>query len=231
MVHWPLRLPSTVVPIAACRQDKPMCHHYKGSRNPPAHLANEFSVRTNLYQLTLPDKGFWPLSTVPVVRIDDAGNREMIAAEWGLLPFWWKPSDKTPKRTTFQRKCFNARSEDVHAKPTYREAFKRRRCLMPAEEFFERGHYFHLSDFRPFAFAGLWERWRGGEGEVVDSCTILTTEPNELVRSVGHNRMPVLLTDEAQYAAWLNPETTERGPLESLFAPFDPALMSFYRAS
>ena len=138
-----------------------MCHHYKGSRNPPAHLADEFSVRSNQYQLLLPDAGFYPLAQVA----DRAARRRRASARWSppsgaCLPFWWKPSDKTPKRTTFQRKCFNARSEDVDTKPTYREAFKRRRCLMPADEFFEKGHYFHLPDHRPFAFAALWERGR-----------------------------------------------------------------------
>src|SRR5215213_8630330 len=192
-----------------------MCHHYRGSRNPPPHLADEFSVRSNLYQLTLPEPSFWPLCPVPVVRLDAQGEREMVAAQWGLLPIWWKPSDKSPKPAGFQRRCFNARSEDVHTKPTFRDAFKRRRCLMPADEFFEKGHYFHLPDHRPFAFAALWERWGRGE-EAVESCTLLTTEPNEAVRSVGHHRMPVLLTREEEYAAWLNPETVERGALEEL---------------
>lgn len=207
-----------------------MCHHYKGSRNPPAHLADEFSVRSNQYQLLLPDAGFYPLAQVPLVRLNDAGEREMVAAQWGLLPFWWKPSDKTPKRTTFQRKCFNARSEEVDAKPTYREAFKRRRGLMPAEEFFEKGRYFHLPDRRPFAFAALWERWQGGD-ETVESCTLLTTEANASVRAVGHPRMPVMLTSEADYARWLNPELTHRAALESLFAPFDAAPLESYAAA
>jgi len=76
-----------------------MCHHYKGHRNPPEHLRDEFSIRSNLYQLTLPEAGFYPLATVPIVRLDKSGEREMVAAQWGLLPSWWKPSDKTPKRT------------------------------------------------------------------------------------------------------------------------------------
>jgi putative SOS response-associated peptidase YedK len=87
---------------------------------------------------------------------------------------------------------------------------------MPADEFFEKGHYFHLTDFRPFAFAALCDRWRDGEGTTVDSCTLLTTEPNELVRSVGHHRMPVLLTSKEEYSAWLNPEVVERETLEPL---------------
>ena len=81
----------------------------------------------------------------------------MVACEWGLLPFWWKPTDKEPKRAAFQRKTFNARSETVSATASYREAFKRRRCLMPAGAFMEKGHYFGLPSGEPFAFAGLWE--------------------------------------------------------------------------
>lgn len=207
-----------------------MCHHYRGHRTPPAYLLDEFSVRANLYQMLLPVEGFYPLSPTPIVRLGPAGEREMVAAEWGLLPRWWKPSDRVAKRTAFQRKCFNARSEEVDAKPTYRDAFRRRRCLMPADEFFERGHYFHLVDRRPFAFAALWEEWQGGD-ERIESCTLLTTEPNALVESVGHNRMPVVLRGEEQYARWLNPETTDRGPLEDLLLPTPARLWSKYVAT
>jgi putative SOS response-associated peptidase YedK len=208
-----------------------MCHHYKGSRNPPAHLADEFSIRSNHYQLLLPDAGFYPLGTPPIVRLDEeAGEREMVAAEWGLLPAWWKPSDRTPKRSMFQRKCFNARCEEIDVKPSYRDAFKRRRCLMPASEFMEHGHYFHLSEHRTFALAGIWERWRGPEGEVVESCTMVTTEANEEVSSVGQTRMPVMLTGEPAYAKWLNPEISGRSALESLLRPFSEYELEFYRA-
>jgi putative SOS response-associated peptidase YedK len=196
-----------------------MCHYYRGARQPPAHLSNEFSVRSNLYQMLLPDEGSYPLSPVPVVRLNDAGERELVAAEWGFLPAWWKPSDKTPKRTTFQRKCFNARSEEVDVKPTYREAFRRRRCLMPAAEFFELGHGFHLAEHRTFAFAGLWDRWRDADGAVVETCTMLTTEPYEAVTAVGHNRMPVIFTGDEEYARWLDSEVVERPPLDDLMRP------------
>ena len=207
-----------------------MCHHYRGSRNPPPHLANEFSLRANLYQLMLPDEGFYPLAQVPIVRVTDSGEREMVAAEWGFLPGWWKPSDRTPKRTSFQRKCINARSEDVDAKPTYRDSFRRRRCLMPVEEFFERGHYFHLADRRTFAFAALWDRWRDADGAMLDTCTLLTTAPNGAVAAVGHNRMPVVLTTNEEYGRWLNPEVTERAPLEDLLVPTPAELWESYQA-
>jgi putative SOS response-associated peptidase YedK len=161
--------------------------------------------------------------------LDPSGNRELVDCEWGLLPLWWKPSDKVNKRAAFQRKCFNAKSETAHEKPTFRDAFKRRRCLMPASEFFEKGHYFHLPECRTFAFAALWEKWRGEDGEVC-SCTMLTREPNAEVRGVGHHRMPVLLMSEEQYARWLDPEIVERGPLEELMRPAADGALAFYRA-
>lgn len=207
-----------------------MCHHYIGVRNRPAHLVDEFSVRTNLYQLTLPDEGFYPLAHVPIVRLNDAGEREAAPAEWGFLPGWWKPSDRTPARASFQRKCINARCEDVEVKPTYRDSFRRRRCLLPAEEFFERGHYFHLADRRPFAFAGLWDRWHDADGSILETCTLLTTEANAAVAAVGHPRMPVIFFDEADYSRWLNGEITERPPLEGLLQPTLAELWRSYAA-
>jgi putative SOS response-associated peptidase YedK len=203
-----------------------MCHHYIDGRTRTAagravshHWDDEFSLRSNHYQLELPTAGFYPLDVVPLVRLDDAEERTLLPAQWGFLPNWWRTTDKTPKRATFQRKCFNARSEEVHAKPTYRQAFGRRRCLLPGFEFFEKGHYFRLADDRPFAFAGLWEEWRGADGEVVTSCTMLTTEPNALVAGIGHHRMPVVLHSAVAYEAWLDPEIVEREPLEDLMRP------------
>lgn len=207
-----------------------MCHHYIGVRQRPEHFVGEFSVRTNQYQLALPDDGFYPLAQVPVIRLDDAGERELAAAEWGFLPAWWRPSERTPKRSAFQRKCINARSEEVDEKPTYREAFRRRRCLMPAEAFFERGRYFHLADRQPFAFAALWERWREADGAAVDTCTLLTTQANAAVAATGHPRMPLVLWDEAAYARWLDPEIAERLPLEELLQASPAARWQSYAA-
>jgi putative SOS response-associated peptidase YedK len=211
-----------------------VCHHYRTREARKLGLKpewdNEFSLRTNHYQLALPLDGFYPLAQVPAVRLNDAGERELVPVEWGFLPAWWKPSDKTPKRTAFQRKCINARCEDVDVKPTYRDSFRRRRCLMPADEFFERGYYFHLADHKLFAFAALWDRWRDGDGQAIDTCTLLTTAPNEAVQSVGHTRMPVILTNEEQYARWLNPEVGERRPLEELLQPTPTEWWSLYPA-
>src|SRR4051812_13819688 len=108
-----------------------MCHHYRTREARKLGLKpewdNEFSVKVSQYQLALPDTGFWPMYEVPIVRLDKSGERELVPAQLGFLPFWWNPSDKAPKCASFQRKCINACSEDVHTKPSFREAFKRRR--------------------------------------------------------------------------------------------------------
>ena len=201
-----------------------MCHHYVGQKANKEFYEAAFSVRSNPRQLDLLGGSYYPLSHVPVVRLDDQGDREIVACSWGLLPAWWKPKTETEKPQAFQRKCFNARSEEVHSKPTYRSAFKSRRCLLPASMFEEKKHYFRFPDDRSFAFAGLWESWDGG---AIESCTLLTTEPNADVRAVHHPRMPVILQSEAEYARWLDPEIVERGPLEELMRTLaDGALVS-----
>lgn len=183
-----------------------VCHHYRAADNLPADFVAEFSLRTNQRQAIddlvagMKDAGAWPLRSIPALRIDDTGELVAFAAEWGLLPRWWKPSDKTPNRAKFQRQTFNARSETANSKPTFRDAWKRRRCLLPVAQFFERDHYFGTGE--PIAFAGLWETWQGDEAEVV-TATLLTCEPNAEVTGVGHHRMPVLLTTPADRCRWL----------------------------
>ncbi|TWU29636.1 hypothetical protein Pla144_04150 [Bythopirellula polymerisocia] len=194
-----------------------MCHHFR-LLNEARQLAKQFKATIADDQLPLPFGDFYPLSQVPVIRLDDSGEREMVPMEWGLLPFWWKPSGKSTSRKAFQRKCFNARGETIDSKPTFRAAFKSRRCLIPGTEFMEKGHYFHLSGNEPFVFAGLWEHWQGDE-ETIQSCTIVTTMPNAEVQSVGHPRMPVVLTEENALATWLDPEIVEREPLAELLQP------------
>lgn len=204
-----------------------MCHHYLAADNLPEHFVAEFPLRTNqrkaIDDLVAGMKGAaaWPLRPVPGLRIDDAGELVAFSAEWGLLPRWWKPSDKTPKRSTYQRKTFNARSETAAEKPTFRDAWKRRRCLLPMAEFDEKGHYFGMGE--PIAFAGLWETWQGDDAEVV-TATLLTCEPNAEVRGVGHHRMPVLLTTPDDRRRWLV-EGAE-GPDDPLLRPLADGVLS-----
>lgn len=145
--------------------------------------------------------------------------RRLDRLRWGLVPFFAKAPDPGAR-------MINARSETVADMPAYRNAFRRRRCLLPADGFFEwkrldkrkQPYFLSLRDGRLFAFAGLWERWEGGGGQTVESCTILTTAPNELVRPL-HDRMPVILPEEA-YDLWLDPEIRTVERLLGLLRPF-----------
>jgi putative SOS response-associated peptidase YedK len=160
-----------------------------------------------------------PTDPVLVVRRADGGvgGRELARARWGLLPGWVDDADDFPT-------LINARSETAREKPAFRDAFRSRRCLIPADGFYEwvrvdgdkQPFYVRRRDDRLFAFAGLWER-RAGEDGPQDSCTILTTEPNDLVARL-HDRMPVVLPDDA-HEAWLDPAGYP-GDLEELLRPY-----------
>lgn len=140
-----------------------------------------------------------PTQDVLAVRLDAAGEREAVNLRWGLVPFWAK-DEKIAYST------INARAETVASKPTFREAFKRRRCLIAADGYYEwkkfepkvkQPYRITLMPERPFSFAGLWERWENVE-KVIESCTIIVTEANDLTRDI-HDRMPVIL-DPSDYA-------------------------------
>lgn len=146
---------------------------------------------------------------------------------WGLIPSWAKDA-------SIASKLINARSETISEKPSFREAFKRRRCLVIADGFFEwdkkgktrRPFYFQLKEERPFAFAGLWEHWTGQDGERVETCTIITTTPNELLARV-HNRMPVILPPEV-YNIWLDEDARNAEACKELLCPYPSSEMIAY---
>ncbi len=144
-----------------------------------------------------------PTQYLPVYRIDLEGDRELVSLKWGLIPSW-------AKAPSIGAQMINARSESVHRKLAFQSAFKYRRCLVPANGFYEwqalpngkRPHYITVQNVGVIAFAGLWERWINKvSGEVIDSFTILTCKANDLVRKM-HERMPVILK-EPDYEAWL----------------------------
>jgi putative SOS response-associated peptidase YedK len=170
-----------------------------------ADALGPLDIRPDLPQLPLFNVA--PTQTIPVVR-DAAGHgrRELVGVRWGLVPSWSRELKGPP--------LINARCETAADKPAFRTAMKGRRCLVPADGFYEwqagagktkTPHFIHRRDDRPFAFAGLWERWHDDAGHALDSCTILTTGPNALMSRI-HDRMPVIL-DPADYAAWLDPKT------------------------
>jgi putative SOS response-associated peptidase YedK len=158
-----------------------------------------------------------PTQAVAIVR--SAPAREVTLARWGLVPSWTKDLTKLPL-------LFNARAESAPDKPSFRAPFRNRRCLLPADGFYEwtgaakvrRAHYFTLADGAPFAFAGLWDRWIGPDGSELDSCTILTTEPNGLLARF-HDRMPVILPLE-RIDAWLDPALRDPVRVAGLIAAY-----------
>ncbi|MBX3096727.1 MAG: SOS response-associated peptidase [Fimbriimonadaceae bacterium] len=161
-----------------------------------------------------------PSAAVPVVRWGEQG-RELALMQWGLVPPW----ADDPKIGT---RMINARSETVGEKPSFRAAFKRRRCLIPTSGFFEwtgpdnaRQPYFITFTESPMAFAGLWETWERAEG-YLETFTILTTHPNEKIAAL-HDRMPVVIRKE-DFGSWLNPQV----PAEPLFEPIPNMLIEYW---
>lgn len=194
-------------------------------------VAALFSVNDTLTDVAQ-QMDLFPLTDIPVVRTSPDGGRELVACSWGLLPFWWKPSARQSTFKSFQRMTFNARGETVHEKPSFRAAFKSRRCLIPWTDFFEHGWYFSILDQEVSAFAGLWESWTNPvSGELIESCTIITTVANELLEKYHpKKRMPVILeTDEAR-SRWLSPDIQERAALEDLIQPLSASRLTHWQA-
>jgi len=167
-----------------------------------------------------------PSQPVPVIRVISS-RRELSMLRWGLIPFW----AKDPK---IGYKMINARSESVGEKPAFRSAFRQRRCLILADGFYEwdrskkpkRPYLFRMKDEKPFAFAGLWEHWQGAEGDTIESCTILTTDANDLVAAL-HDRMPVILSP-GHYASWIDPDQKNPEMLRELLVPYPADEMEAY---
>lgn len=192
-----------------------MCGRF-AQRTDPKKVAREFKVSEA--PEAKPRYNIAPTHEVLAVR-ESAGGREMTFFKWGLVPSW-------AKDPSVGAKLINARSETVEEKPSFREAFRRRRCIIPADGFYEwarRGgggkqpFFFRMRDERPFGFAGLWERWER-EGRVINSCTILTAAANDVLRPV-HERMPVILHPE-EYELWLEGSERDGGPLRELLRPY-----------
>jgi len=170
-----------------------------------------------------------PTQQVAVVR-SEAGipRRGFSLMRWGLIPSW----ANDPK---IAAGTINAMSETAAQKPAFRDSLRSRRCLLPADGFYEwkklgprakQPYNFGLKDDGLFAFAGLWDRWRAPSGELLETCTILTTSANPLTREV-HDRMPVML-QPGDYDLWLDPHITNPLRVKNLFAPFDAGAMRKY---
>jgi putative SOS response-associated peptidase YedK len=192
-----------------------MCGRYTLSTKPEV-IAEMFGV-VRVPELE-PRFNIAPTQAVPVVRVDGpGGERSIDLAQWGLIPSW----ADDPK---IGNKMINARGETVASKPSFRSAFKSRRCLVVTDGFYEwrktaagkQPYLIKRPNGEPFAFAGLWELWKGGDAPIV-SCTIITTEANKLMAPI-HDRMPTIL-DPEQYEMWLDPAFKDTDRLQSLIAP------------
>lgn len=203
-----------------------MCGRYSFSL-PPEAIRELFRVVTVLN--LQPRYNIAPTQIVPVIGLEPSGARALRMFRWGLIPRW---STEAPKGAPL----INARSEGIAVSRMFGEAFSRRRCLVPADGFYEWKQDKSTSDKRPwrmvdperpaFAFAGVWEGWRSPEGEVIRSFAIVTTSANEALSHI-HDRMPVILKREDE-DSWLDPGNTEP-KLRSLLAPYDRTRTEVYR--
>jgi putative SOS response-associated peptidase YedK len=222
-----------------------MCGRYL-RRSDKQRIAETFHLTKGLADLVLPpwDYNVAPTSFQPVIRADrDTGDRELTLMRWGLVPYFAKDLK------TFAFSTINARAESLSTSAIYRGPFDRRRCLVPADGFYEwkklptptlfgpdptakpsrkneakQPYVFTVNNGEPFAFAGLWDRWKDPAGDQLESFTIITTTPNELTATV-HNRMPVILRPQ-DYDRWLShppaPAPSERAPQLELLALLRP---------
>ena len=170
-----------------------------------------------------------PTQTILAVQ-QGLDGREAKWFKWGLVPSW-------AKDTAMGARLMNARSETVTEKPSFRDAFKKRRCIIPADGFYEwqraggkkLPYFFQMKDERPFGLAGLWEHWQGVGQELIESCTILTTQANEMLSPV-HDRMPVILNPD-DYEVWLDVDERKVELVKELLQPYPAEEMRSHRVS
>jgi putative SOS response-associated peptidase YedK len=168
----------------------------------------------------------------PVAVVPNDSRFQLDFYNWGLIPSW-------AKDPSIGNRMINARAETLAEKPSFRSAFRRRRCLILADGFYEwRANpdsraktpmYIKLESGEPFAFAGLWESWQSPDGSNILSCTIITTQPNGLLEPI-HNRMPVILSKDS-YTQWLDPAEIDPKQAQRLLIPYPAELMTAYPVS
>jgi putative SOS response-associated peptidase YedK len=206
-----------------------MCGRYRLSRR--KQLIEEYFDTVPGEQQWTPRYNIAPTQTVPVIRQNPTEpRRELSLVRWGLVPPWAKDPSGVARMV-------NARSETAATKPAFRDALRFRRCIIPADGFYEwqltgrakHPYCFEVNHGELFAFAGLWERWRDPSGNAVETCSILTTTPNEVTAAI-HDRMPIIL-DPDGYDLWLDPGMKNAGAASELLKPYDARRMRCYRVS
>lgn len=204
-----------------------MCGRYT-LHHAPQQIALRFGVEEVLAEAQ-ERYNIAPSQSIPVV-VAEKEVRALNAYKWGLIPFW-------AKDPAIGNKLINARAETLAEKPSFKNALVRRRCLIPSDGFYEwkkendtrQPMYIRRRDGDLFAFAGLWEEWKGPDGVPLRTCSIITVAPNELMADI-HDRMPAMLRPEWE-ADWLNPSNTAVPDLLALLQPYSPADMEAYAVS
>jgi putative SOS response-associated peptidase YedK len=206
-----------------------MCGRYRLSRR--KQLIEEYFGTAPWDEDWNPRYNIAPTQPVPVIgQHPKEPIRELSLMRWGLIPSW-------AKDPSVAARMINARSETAHTLPAFRDALKSRRCLIPADGFYEwkktvkakQPFCFEINNGELFAFAGLWDRWRDASGKWLETCSILTTTPNALAATV-HDRMPVIL-DPDSYDLWLDPGMRDAAAATDLLKPYDAKSMRSYPVS
>jgi len=203
-----------------------MCGRYRLSR--PKYLVEYFDAEAEEEDFRA-SYNIAPTRAVATLR-SGAEKRVLSNMRWGLIPWW-------AKDIAIGNRMINARGETVLKNAAFRDSFRQRRCLIPADGFYEwqkagktrRPFHFGMKDESLFAFAGIWDRWKSPEGKLLESCSILTTTPNDLVKDI-HDRMPVILP-QAHYEPWLTVPPPQADGLLEMLAPFDANLMRKHEVS
>lgn len=205
-----------------------MCARYT-QHHSPAQITERFGPVRLLFELP-PRYNIAPGQTITVIR-NIEHSRVLQSMKWGLIPFWAKDSRMT-------QPLINARAESLAEKPAFRHALQTQRCLIPADGFYEwipgAGHrrqpvYFRLRTRGLFAFAGLWERRQDSQGEILETCALITVPPNSLVAPV-HNRMPAILSTDHE-SSWLDLDCQSPAILTNLLKPYPAHLMESFHVS
>jgi len=207
-----------------------MCGRFT-SKAKPEEIEKEFKIGKIDPELFTPRFNIAPSQTVPVI-LEQSGERIVNALRWGLIPSWAKDD-------SIDSKMINARSETLAEKPSFKNAFRSRRLIVPASGFYEwektakgakQPHYFYLKDKEVFGLAGLFEEWLDKQtGELVETFTIITTEANKVLEPI-HERMPVILKS-SDYDQWLDEDENDTGKLQSLLVPYPAEEMTSHTVS
>lgn len=193
-------------------------------------LARLFDLEPSRIPPLQPRYNIAPTQPVLVVRASRSSDREAVFMRWGLIPSW-------ARDPAIGGRMINARSETAADKPAFRAAIRRRRCLIPADGFYEwrpegrvkQPYFLHPADGRPLAIAGLWERWAAPDGGDIESCALLTTAANAAVAAL-HDRMPVIV-DPCDVERWLDPTLTDPVAVADLMRPAAPDRLTWHPVS